>query len=100
MAGVCVEETGFRRESAHCLSFEESAGCEDAERPEAHSRAEPGNEENTARKMVLRGNVNKRGRTSDYKYICYSCVILSRNAFENHRVSGKCLMVGEEPRSL
>ena len=44
MAGVCVEETGFRREAGHCLSFEESAGCEDAERPEVRSRAEPGNE--------------------------------------------------------
>ena len=44
MAGVCVEETGFRREAGHCLSFEKSAGCEDAERPEVHSRAGPGNE--------------------------------------------------------
>jgi hypothetical protein len=38
-------ETGFRRVAGHCLSFEKSAGCEDAERPEVHSRAEPGNEE-------------------------------------------------------
>jgi hypothetical protein len=44
VAGVCVEETGFRRESAHYLTFEESAGCEDAERPEVHSQAEPVNE--------------------------------------------------------
>jgi hypothetical protein len=45
VAGVCVEETGFRRESAPCLSFEESVGGEDAERPAVHSQAEPGNEE-------------------------------------------------------
>ena len=44
MAGVCFEETGFRREAGHCLRFEESAGGEDAERPEVHSQAEPGNE--------------------------------------------------------
>ena len=43
MAGVCVEETGFRRESAHCLRFEESAGREDTERPEVHSQVKPGN---------------------------------------------------------
>jgi hypothetical protein len=45
VAGVCIEETGFRRETGHCLRFEKSAGSEDAERPEAHSQAEPGNEE-------------------------------------------------------
>jgi len=44
VAGVCIEEAGFPRESAHCLIFEESVGCGDAERPEVHSQAEPGNE--------------------------------------------------------
>ena len=45
MAGVCVEETGFPWESAHCLRFEKSAGSEDAERPEVPSHAEHGNAE-------------------------------------------------------
>jgi hypothetical protein len=45
VAGVCVEETGFRRAAGHCLRFEESAGSEDAERPEVHSHAEHGNAE-------------------------------------------------------
>jgi hypothetical protein len=45
VAWVCVEETGFRWETEHCLRFEKPAGCDDAERPEVHSRAEPGNDE-------------------------------------------------------
>jgi hypothetical protein len=65
VAGVCFEETGFRRELVHCLRFEKSAGGEDAERPEVHSQAEPGNEEKTCRPMrnVTAHAFDKKGLT-------------------------------------
>jgi hypothetical protein len=43
--GYVLKKQDFGGKAAHCLRFEKSAGCEDAERPEVHSRAEPGNEE-------------------------------------------------------
>ena len=65
MAGVCVGETGFRRGSAHCLRFEKSAGCEDAERPEVNSQAASGNEGVTKGRKIWNLKVPKfiLGRT-------------------------------------